>query len=263
MERLIDIRNVLACVLILKMALEFLGRVLLGFLNGRNVDPIIHSEDEGRKIEFCNWYLINSSRMVFEKIIGIYEAHVMTDGLLKRHNHNFWDESNYWNCSYTTVRKVWVECMGVTGDSGQIVLRYKIFNRNLKSQGYIRILEKHIALFENWTLYFQHDGVSAHNSKLFNREFGNQWVGNIGPIMWPARSPNLIPQDLAFIKHKIYLNRINTELSKTFEEAVLNVTNIQIRNAKGVYEKDVSLCIEDNDHNLSSCCKLYLSLQLF
>lgn len=45
---------------------------------------------------------------------------------------------------------------------------------------------KNIPLVENRTLHYQQDGAPTHNAaetfELLNRKFGNQWIGNRGPI---------------------------------------------------------------------------------
>lgn len=90
---------------------------------------------------------------------------------------------------------VWVALLG------QRVLAYEIYNENLNSKGYLRILEEdifsfmeNIPLLENRALYYQQDGAPAHDtaeiSEHLSRNFGNKWIGNRAPIRWPARSPD-------------------------------------------------------------------------
>lgn len=46
---------------------------------------------------------------------------------------------------------------------------------------------------------FQHDGCPVHKSLIvknfLNEEYGEKWIGNNGPMRWPARSPDLTPLD--------------------------------------------------------------------
>ena len=45
------------------------------------------------------------------------------------------------------------------------------------------------------SIWFQHDGASAHfrtDVRLYlNVTHGQQWIGRGGPVLWPARSPDL------------------------------------------------------------------------
>ena len=59
-----------------------------------------------------------------------------------------------------------------------------------------------IPLLETQKIYFQQDGAPAHGAEIIseclNTNFGQQWIGNNGPIRWPARSPDMTPLDFFF-----------------------------------------------------------------
>jgi hypothetical protein len=45
-------------------------------------------------------------------------------------------------------------------------------------------------------MWFQHDGAwhtALMSSEFLNEIFGNRWIGRLGPITWPPRSPDLTP----------------------------------------------------------------------
>ena len=48
-------------------------------------------------------------------------------------------------------------------------------------------------------MYFQHDGAPPHYSPLvreyLHASFPNRWLGRLGPVAWPPRSPDLTPLD--------------------------------------------------------------------
>lgn len=76
---------------------------------------------------------------------------------------------------------------------------------------------KNVPFFESRTRYFQHDDAPTHTcaeiSELFYRDFGNKWIGNstyqvTGGITWFNSTEFFL---FGFIKHKLYLNKINTE----------------------------------------------------
>jgi len=57
------------------------------------------------------------------------------------------------------------------------------------------ILLENVPLRARETLIFQHDGAPAHFSRrvreILNERFRDRWMGQGGPIIWPARSPDL------------------------------------------------------------------------
>jgi len=72
----------------------------------------------------------------------------------------------------------------------------------LRGQTYADFLENNLpGLLEDVplrlreTLIFQHDGAPAHYSRrvreILNTRFPDKWMGRGGPIIWPARSPDL------------------------------------------------------------------------
>lgn len=69
---------------------------------------------------------------------------------------------------------------------------------------------QHIA----WTdVYFQQDGAAAHFARLvrdyLDMIFPNRWIGRMGPIAWPPRSPDLtrtIPDTLQEMEDRIMEN---------------------------------------------------------
>ena len=53
--------------------------------------------------------------------------------------------------------------------------------------------------------WFQHDGAPAHFSHLEKQPlmvtFGDRWMGHLGPVPWPARSPDLNPLEFVLWGH--------------------------------------------------------------
>lgn len=100
-------------------------------------------------------------------------------------------------------------------------LAYHIFDENLNSQGYLQILDiclpellDGIPLNRLRQIFFQQDGAPCHNAGIvrnyLNEQFGQQWIGNNGPIRWPPRSPDLSILDFflwGYLKNKIYSKR--------------------------------------------------------
>lgn len=56
-------------------------------------------------------------------------------------------------------------------------------------------LLEHLPLEASLEMWFQHDGAPAHFSVVLreytNTNYGDRWIGRGGPVVWPARSPDL------------------------------------------------------------------------
>lgn len=93
-----------------------------------------------------------------------------------------------------------------------------IYEGNLTSERYIElVLNPILEQLEDEPLnilrqlWWHQDGAPPHNGRivtnLLNRMFLNQWMGNRGPVRWPARSPDLNPLDYFFwgyLKNRLY-----------------------------------------------------------
>jgi hypothetical protein len=74
-----------------------------------------------------------------------------------------------------------------------------------------------VPLRERETLIFQHDGAPAYYCKrvreILDNRFPDRWIGRGGPIVWPARSPDLNVLDYfvwGFIKASVEHRRDGT-----------------------------------------------------
>lgn len=95
-----------------------------------------------------------------------------------------------------------------------------LFDYNLNGERYLNLLREEIIpairrlvpnAAEFQRLWFQQDGCPAHNTvqvrTYLTHCFGQNVIANNGPVMWPARSPDLTPLDFYLwgqIKNEIY-----------------------------------------------------------
>lgn len=147
------------------------------------------------------------------------ESHISSAGIFNRTTNRFWSCEN----NHVTVERQQqgrfgfnVSCFVFGGR-----LTYHIFDGNLNSPGYVRILDiclpellDNIPLNRFREVFFQQDGAPCHNAGVvrnyLNERFGQQWIGNNGPIHWPPRSPDLSLLDFflwGYIKNKIFMRR--------------------------------------------------------
>lgn len=219
--------------------------------------------DSQRRTDFCTLYLdtLNTNADFSRNIIWTDESRISSDGIFNRNIHHKWADQN----PHQQVNRVYQGRYGFNVWVALLddrVLAYEIFEENLNSPLYLDIINRNvinymdtIPLYDREKIYFQHDGAPAHNARnvvdCLNVNFGQQWIGNNGPIRWPARSPDLTPLDFFFwgyIKNKVYLNRTNTveELRNRFETAVRELTNIHVRNSIDGVRKRCRLCLQNN-----------------
>lgn len=67
-------------------------------------------------------------------------------------------------------------------------------------------------------MFMQMDGCPAHYAaevrNFLNANYPNRWIGRLGPVGWPARSPDMTPLDFflwGVMKQRVYSTPINSE----------------------------------------------------
>ncbi|CAH2090775.1 unnamed protein product [Euphydryas editha] len=83
---------------------------------------------------------------------------------------------------------------------GPFILPNILIGENYLSflQNELRVLLKNVPLDVRREMIFQNDGCPAHYRRTVREHlspFHNRWIGRNGPILWPARSPDLTPID--------------------------------------------------------------------
>ncbi|GBP27130.1 hypothetical protein EVAR_16801_1 [Eumeta japonica] len=89
---------------------------------------------------------------------------------------------------------------------------------NLNGANYLHFLQNDLPvlledlnLAQRVTMWYQNDGCPAHYDTRvrdhLNNIFPARWIGRLGPILWPPRSPDLNPLDFYYwgcLKEKVY-----------------------------------------------------------
>lgn len=102
-------------------------------------------------------------------------------------------------------------------------------------------------------MLLRNDGCLAHYARdvrnYLDETYHRRWIGRLGPILWPPRSPDLNPLDFYYwgcIKEKVYANPINDveELRHRIYEAAqqINVAR-SARLIKRAFIKRCKACI--------------------
>lgn len=185
--------------------------------------------------------------------------------LLGRHNPSvvrFWSRENprrrMDKCTqYPQKLNVWA------GMLGNFIIGPFFIGGNLTGNVYLNLLRDQIlpairALpgVDMNRLWFQHDGCPAHSAiqvKLFlDANFPNRLITNGGTIHWPARSPDLAPNDFTLwgtVKQKIYtyprattLEELREKISAAFGE----ITPGSISNTRISFYNRLAYCTAVN-----------------
>lgn len=177
--------------------------------------------DFGKRMDFCELMEEKIRDPNFlKKVCFSDESTFHLTGYVNRHNCRYWCEINphEYREAHTQrpqKRNVWA---GILGDE---VIGPFFINGNLDGDKYILLLHHQIvpamqasAARQNipWTeVIFQQDGAPAHYAVLVRRYldliFPNRWIGRLGPIPWPPRSPDLTALDFflwGFLKDRVF-----------------------------------------------------------
>ncbi|KYM95667.1 hypothetical protein ALC62_13685 [Cyphomyrmex costatus] len=125
---------------------------------------------------------------------------------------------------------------------------YADFNENQ-----LPILLEDVPLRERETLIFQHDEAPAHYSRrvreFLDERFPDSWIGRGGPIVWPARSPDLNVLDYfvwGYIKAAVEHIRDGTrnEVRDEIIAAFRTITPDMAHRATRQIARRVELCLQ-------------------
>lgn len=219
----------------------------------------LHPNDPNNRLVFCEW-LLNVGRQHLSNIIWTDESNFHRNGIFNKRNTHYWDDENPRVIveARAQVRfsiNVWI---GVVGNR---ILGPHFYDGTLTQDRYLLFLQNefqdyldNLPLAARQNLWFQHDGAPAHNggqvTNFLNNEFAQNWIGNRGPVLWPARSPDLSVLDFfvwGFLKNKVYDTPQNLqELRNKITEACLLITPEMLRNARGNIIKRAQKCLEFN-----------------
>lgn len=176
-----------------------------------------------------------------DRILWTDEATFTPNGVFNSRNHLFWAEENphavrVCRFQYRWAINVWAGVIGNQIVSNKFLFSKKLkkfflrnFNRffifgifqigpyflppRLNGETYHHFLQNELpALLEDVPLHvraeiiFQHDGAPAHFSRqvrdFLDAHYPERWMGRGGPIIWPARSPDLNVLDFFMGPHK-------------------------------------------------------------
>lgn len=185
----------------------------------------LQPRDYANRLRFCRQMLtkIEEDPQFFNKILWSDESTVKRDGYLNLHNLHSWQLENPRlmredRSQYQFKINYWTGIL-----NGEIIGPFELPG-NLTGQSYLEFLENDLPnlLREvpeelrqgHW---LQNDGCPAHYAvpvrAYLNRTYPGRWIGRLGPILWPPRSPDLNPLDFFYwgcLKEEVYKKPIRS-----------------------------------------------------
>lgn len=103
------------------------------------------------------------------------------------------------------------------------------------------------------SIIYMHDGAPAHTAQRvrdYLNETFNQWMGINGPILWPARSPDLNPMDFflwGYVKNLVYVQNVENrgETLELIQHAFGTITPEMLLNTTQSVRRRVEFCIRN------------------
>lgn len=183
--------------------------------------------DYAPRIAFCRSMLakIREDPDFLNKILWTDESTLKRDGYLNLHNLHGWHSENPHlmredRSQYQFKVNMWTGIL-----NGQLIGPFEL-PENLNGATYLYFLQNNLpTLLEDVPLniyremWYQQDGCPAHYARpvreYLNEEYPDRWIGRLGSILWPPRSPDLNPVDFFYwgcIKEKVYSKPIENLL---------------------------------------------------
>lgn len=223
--------------------------------------------DLPRRVDFCRLLLNNEENnpRYLASILWTDESCFTRDGVTNFHNLHEWHENNPHTKRTTSFQRrfsVNVWC----GIISNIFIGPIFLPDRLNGQNYLQFLNDtaarlldEVPLIARTNFIYQQDGAPAHYSRevvqWLNENYPERWIGRNGPILWPARSPDLTPMDFyvwGFLKAHVYESVIETreQLIQRIENACAKIRENMVNvNMVQATTRRLQLCLLKNgDH---------------
>jgi len=218
--------------------------------------------DPARRLHFClsMGAEIMDNQYFYRNIIFSDEATFSTNGTVASQHVRYWSDYNPnfripANRQYSAKVNVWcaISYHGIFGPY--------FFNNTVNQHTYLDMLQHFLVdklddLPINYRArcYFQQDGCPAHYARAvvewLNQEFGQNWIGRNGPVLWPPRSPDLTIADFYLwgrLKQIVYSKNLppNVEnLKEMIRDAVSSLTLNEIRRSYKELRRRLEVCAQ-------------------
>lgn len=226
----------------------------------RKVQTLLE-RDYIQRINFCNLMLEmhNNDRFFFNKILWSDESACKRDGYLNLHNLHSWQLENPREIREDRSQQQFKVNLWTGILNGQIIGPVEL-PEVLNGERYLTFLRETLPQLLNEVgddefrqeMWLQNDGCPAHYAlpvrRFLNESYPGRWIGRLGPILWPPRSPDLNPLDFFYwgcLKDKVYAKPIRNleELKNRIRNAAREINEINLRKLRAQFLKRCRACI--------------------
>lgn len=216
--------------------------------------------DMERRAEFCYTIMekANEDRNFLRNVCFTDECTFTLNNEPNAQNCRIWATQNPHN--YLETRTQYPQKLNVwAGILGHHIIGPFFLGGNLTSERFLQILSEEITPAinevapENEEVWFQMDGCPAHNSRVvreyLNQSFNGKVIGRGYEICWPARSPDLSPNDFFLwgnLKSKIYSgNRFEDleQLQTSIQDHCVRISPYQLANVRREFSDRLGYCL--------------------
>jgi hypothetical protein len=163
-------------------------------------------------LHFVNGFFIDEEPNFVSIVLTTDEAGFTRDGVFNSHNTHIWSEENPHQIRERGLQQrfsinVWA------GIIGNRLIGPHVLPPHLNGEGYLNFLQNELSdllddvpLQVRRDMWYLHDGAPAHSASRgvknwLDANLENRWIGRNGPVLWPARSPDLNPCDFFLWDH--------------------------------------------------------------
>jgi hypothetical protein len=223
----------------------------------------IFEDDKFLRMMFCEKMMdmVNNDRDFLPQVLFSDECTFSTHGTPNPQNFRYWSTENLHltvnnRSQYRKTVNVWIGILGYR------LIGPFFIDGTLTAVRYLQLLQEEVGpALENHNIdnhiWFQHDGCPAHNSlmvrEFLNSTFQNHWIGRGGTIHWPARSPDIAPNDFflwGYLKNNLYNNEATFQSVNDLKEAIVencqNVSHYMLANVRREFYDRLGYCLAVN-----------------
>lgn len=224
----------------------------------------LNEDDFEKRLTFCN-YVIQKQLLDprwHHKIIFSDEATFHLNGIINRHNCNYYSQNNEHRTMIKPLKSSSITVWAMIPYDGRV--RFRILRETMNHERYCDILREIVipSLTSNRYIhhYYQQDGASVHWAlavrELLNTHLQHRWIGRSGPTEWPPRSPDLTINDFwlwSFMRDRVFIEpRPATlqQLADRCENVFNHIDHNMVRNCFSNFLERCHMCIQQHGHHI-------------